>query len=74
MNKLHEFITTEYAIYPNFGVVEFFEYVICQQKLKIGEFRTPTNLYFSKVFRSLTQLILKKYFCYLSLMTSGFLK
>jgi len=28
MNKLHEFITTEYAIYPNFGVVEFFEYVI----------------------------------------------
>ena len=28
MNKLHEFITTEYSIYPNFGVVEFFEYVI----------------------------------------------
>jgi nephrocystin-4 len=28
MNKLHEFITTEYAIYPNFGVVEFFEFVI----------------------------------------------
>ncbi len=28
MNKLHEFITTEYAIYPNFGVVEFFEFVL----------------------------------------------
>lgn len=28
MNKLHEFITTEYAIYPNFGIVEFFEFVI----------------------------------------------
>jgi nephrocystin-4 len=28
MNKLHEFITTEYAIYPNFGVIEFFEYVL----------------------------------------------
>jgi nephrocystin-4 len=28
MNKLHEYITTEYAIYPNFGIVEFFEFVI----------------------------------------------
>lgn len=28
MNKLHEFITTEYSIYPNFGIVEFFEFVI----------------------------------------------
>lgn len=28
LNKLHEFITTEYAIYPNFGIVEFFEFVI----------------------------------------------
>ena len=28
MNKLHEFITTEYAIYPNYGVVEFFEFVL----------------------------------------------
>lgn len=28
MNKLHEFITTEYAIYPNFGIVEFFEFVL----------------------------------------------
>ena len=28
MNKLHEFITTEYAIYPNFGIDEFFEFVI----------------------------------------------
>lgn len=28
MNKLHEYITTEYAIYPNFGIVEFFEFVL----------------------------------------------
>lgn len=28
MNKLNEYITTEYAIYPNFGIVEFFEFVI----------------------------------------------
>lgn len=28
MNMLHEHITTEYAIYPNFGVVEFFEFVL----------------------------------------------
>jgi nephrocystin-4 len=28
MNKLNEFITTEYAIYPNYGIVEFFEFVI----------------------------------------------
>lgn len=28
MSKLNEFITTEYAIYPNFGIVEFFEFVI----------------------------------------------
>jgi nephrocystin-4 len=28
LNKLHEFITTEYAIYPNFGIVEFFEFVV----------------------------------------------
>lgn len=28
MTKLNEFITTEYAIYPNFGIVEFFEFVI----------------------------------------------
>jgi nephrocystin-4 len=28
LNKLKEFTTTEYAIYPNFGIVEFFEFVI----------------------------------------------
>jgi nephrocystin-4 len=28
MNKLHNLITTEYAIYPNFGTVEFFEFII----------------------------------------------
>lgn len=28
MNKLNEYITTEYAIYPNFGIVEFFEFVL----------------------------------------------
>ena len=28
LNKLREFTTTEYAIYPNFGIVEFFEFVI----------------------------------------------
>jgi nephrocystin-4 len=28
INKLNEFITTEYAIYPNFGIVEFFEFVL----------------------------------------------
>lgn len=28
MNKLHEYITTEYAIYPNFGIIEFFEFVL----------------------------------------------
>ena len=28
MNKLNTFITTEYAIYPNFAIVEFFEFVI----------------------------------------------
>ncbi|CAF0840751.1 unnamed protein product [Brachionus calyciflorus] len=28
MNKLNEYITTEYSIYPNFGIVEFFEFVI----------------------------------------------
>ena len=28
INKLKEFTTTEYAIYPNFGIVEFFEFVI----------------------------------------------
>lgn len=28
MSKLNEYITTEYAIYPNFGIVEFFEFVL----------------------------------------------
>ena len=28
LSKLREFTTTEYAIYPNFGIVEFFEFVI----------------------------------------------
>lgn len=28
MNKLNEFQTTEYSIYPNFGIAEFFEFVI----------------------------------------------
>lgn len=28
LSKLREFTTTEYAIYPNFGITEFFEFVI----------------------------------------------
>lgn len=28
IHKLHEFVTTEYAIYPSFGVVEYLEFVI----------------------------------------------
>ncbi len=28
LSKLRDFTTTEYAIYPNFGIVEFFEFVI----------------------------------------------
>ena len=28
VNKLNNFITTEYAIYPNFGIAEFFEFIL----------------------------------------------
>jgi nephrocystin-4 len=28
INKLYDYMTTEYVIYPNFGVVEFFEFII----------------------------------------------